>query len=256
MGRLDGKVALISGTAGGQGRAAALLFAAEGARIVGCDLDAERARETVALVRAVGGEMISIAPLDVSDDEGARTWIDRAVTEWGGIDVLYNNASIARFSPVAETSADDWRFVVRNELDIVFYCARAAWPRLVERGGGSIVNTASVSGLMGNRLLPMSAHAATKAAVIGLTRQLAAEGSTVGIRANTITPGVVETPATAQLQAQGGATPFSAMVERTPLGLGTPEDIAYGALYLASDESRWVTGTNLIIDGGRSSVLT
>jgi NAD(P)-dependent dehydrogenase (short-subunit alcohol dehydrogenase family) len=92
--------------------------------------------------------------------------------------------------------------------------------------------------------------------VIGLTRQLAAEGSTVGIRANTITPGVVESPATAQLQAQGGATPFSARVARTPLGLGTPEDIAYGALYLASDESRWVTGTNLIIDGGRSSVLT
>jgi meso-butanediol dehydrogenase/(S,S)-butanediol dehydrogenase/diacetyl reductase len=254
MGRLAGKVALISGTAGGQGRAAAILFAREGARVVGSDLDGAGSAETAAMVNESGGAMLSVGPLDLSVSEEAERWIVAAVETFGGIDILYNNASAARFSPMPEVTDAEWSFVLRHELDIVFFSTRSAWSHLA-KGGGSVVNTASASGLMGNKFLPATAHAAAKAGVIGMTRQLAAEGAAHGIRVNSVTPGIVASPATASLLAQGPGHPAAAMVERTALGLGEPEDVAYGALYLASDEARWVTGSNLVIDGGRTSLL-
>jgi meso-butanediol dehydrogenase/(S,S)-butanediol dehydrogenase/diacetyl reductase len=251
-GRLEGRVVLISGTAGGQGRAAARLFAAEGARVVGCDIAADLAAETVELVRGDGGQMISVTT-DVSDAAGAGRWVEAALAEWGRVDVLYNNASIARFGPVPDFSAEDWSFVMRNELDIVMVGSQAAWPHLAA-ADGCIVNIASASGLVGSKKLPAGAHAAAKAGVIGLTRQLAAEGVEAGIRANSITPGLVETPASAELIALGPAGPLGDLLAQTPLGVGRPEDIAFGALYLCSEEARWVTGTNLVIDGGRVAI--
>jgi NAD(P)-dependent dehydrogenase (short-subunit alcohol dehydrogenase family) len=203
-------------------------------------------------VTQAGGEMRSLTG-DVSDEGGAAAWVAAAVEAWGTVDVLYNNASIARFGPVPDIPADDWSFVLRNELDIIHVAAQAAWPHLAD-GGGTIVNVSSASALVGSRRLPAAAHAAAKAGVLGLTRQLAAEGAAVGIRVNAVTPGLVETPASKDLIAMGADGPLADLIAQTPLGVGQPQDVAYGALYLASDEARWVTGTNLVIDGGRVAI--
>ena len=128
MGRLDGKVALISGTARGMGRAAAVEFAAQGAAVFGCDLDEKASAETVDLVTAAGGRMAAIAPVDLSTAGGARAWVEAAAAEFGGVDILYNNASALRNGPLMELTDDDWHFTVRNELDIVWFSVRAAWP--------------------------------------------------------------------------------------------------------------------------------
>jgi meso-butanediol dehydrogenase/(S,S)-butanediol dehydrogenase/diacetyl reductase len=255
-GRLAGKVALISGTAGGQGREAARIFAREGAQVFASDIDAEGAEETVRLVTEAGGEITSLAPLDLSRRADVDRWIDAAVRTRGGFDILYNNASLPRFGPVGELSEADWSFTVRNELDITWYCCQAAWPHLIARGGGAIVNIASISAFVGMRSLPQVAHSATKAAVIGLTRQLAAEGAAVNIRANVISPGVIASPATKELLAMGDASPIGPIVAHTAFGrAGQPEDVAYAALFLASDEAAFVNGANLVVDGGTSVLI-
>lgn len=256
VGRLEGKVALISGTAGGQGREAALLFAREGARIVGCDIDANGMRETEELVLAAGGEMTSKGPVDLADPDQADEWIEFGAAAFGGFDILYNNAGAPRFGPVAEMSTEDWRFTIRNELDLVFFCCRAAWPHLVARGGGSIVNVGSVAGIVGLKRMPQVAHSATKAAVIGLTRQLAAEGSTQGIRVNCLSPGLVETPATAEHLAEGPEGPIGSLIAKTALERpGQAPEMVGVALFLASAESSFVTGENIVADGGLTSII-
>ena len=251
--RLAGKVALITGTAGGQGRAAALLFAREGATIVGCDLKEEEAQETVAMVAAAGGAMTSSEPLDLGDSAAARAWVDAAAARHGGFDILYNNASAVRFASIAEMTDEQWHFTVRNELDLMFYTCSAAWPHLVARGGGSIINTGSICGVSALPATPGSiAHAATKGGVIAMTRELALEGGPHGIRANTISPGIIDSPATAAQLAQPGFREghlAGLMIER----IGTPEDVAAAALFLASEESGWMTGANLLLDGGFSA---
>jgi meso-butanediol dehydrogenase / (S,S)-butanediol dehydrogenase / diacetyl reductase len=153
MSRLDGKIALISGTARGMGRAAALEFAARGAAVFGCDLDEKANAETVDLVTAAGGRMAALAPVDLSGAKGARAWVDAAVAEFGGADILYNNASALRNGALEELSDDDWHFTIRNELDIVWYSVRAAWPELVRCGGGAIINVASISAKLGARFV-------------------------------------------------------------------------------------------------------
>lgn len=255
-GRLAGKVALISGTAGGQGREAALLFSREGARIVGCDINADGARETEELVRAHGGEMVTLAPVDLGDPDQADAWVEFGANAYGGFNVLYNNAGNVRFAPVAEMSTEDWHFTIRNELDLVFFCCRAAWPHLVQRGGGSIVNVASVAGLTGLARMPQVAHSSTKAAVIGLTRQLAAEGAASGIRVNCLSPGLIETPATAEHLAAGPESPIGSLIAKTALGrTGKAHEMVHVALFLASDDSSFVTGANIVADGGLTSVI-
>ena len=246
-GRLVGKVALVTGTGGGQGRAAALLFAREGARVVGCDIQVAGAEATVRLVREAGGEMSSTHPVDLGDPAQATAWVESA----GRIDVVYNNAAAARGASIAKLSDDDWRFTIRNAVDLVFNVCRAAWPSLVARGGGSIVNTSSTAGLGGSHTAS-AAYAAAKGAVIAMTRQLATEGGPVGIRVNCIAPGTIAT---------GNATALAtdpeylrSYVPQTPLGrFGIADDIAYAALYLACEESAFVTGQTLVVDGGRMS---
>lgn len=144
--RLAGKVALITGTGGGQGRAAALLFAREGGEVVGCDLKQDGAAETVELVRREGGSMTSIQPVDLGDSGQARQWVEQAADVYGGFDILYNNAASATFASIGVLTDDDWRLMIRNELDLVFYTCSAAWPHLLARGGGSIINTGSICG--------------------------------------------------------------------------------------------------------------
>jgi meso-butanediol dehydrogenase / (S,S)-butanediol dehydrogenase / diacetyl reductase len=251
--RLAGKVALITGTAGGQGRAAALLFAKEGAKIVGCDLKEEMSRETVAMVAAAGGTMTAMEPVDLGDSAQARAWIDEAAAVYDGFDILYNNASLPRFASIATMSDEDWHYTIRNELHLMFYACSAAWRHLIARGGGSIINTGSICGVSALPQTPGSiAHATTKGAVIAMTRELALEGGPHKIRANTISPGIIESPATAQQLASGTFREDhldSLMLRR----LGTPEDVASLALFLASDESSWVTGADFLIDGGFSA---
>jgi NAD(P)-dependent dehydrogenase (short-subunit alcohol dehydrogenase family) len=250
-GRLAGKVALITGTANGQGRAAALAFAREGAAIVGCDLKTDESDETVELVSSIGGQMTSMHPVDLGDSATARGWVEDAAAVHGGFDVLYNNASAARFNPIPETTDEDWHFSIRNELDLVFYACSAAWPHLVRRGGGSIINTGSISGMSALPATPGNfAHAAVKGAVIAMTRELALEGGPHGIRANTISPGMIESPATAPALAADPSFRENHLAAIMLSRTGRPEDVAELAVFLAGDESAWVTGANMVVDGG------
>lgn len=253
MGRLDGKIALITGTGGGMGTVAAQLFAREGARVVGCDLDAEGAKQTVELVRAEGGEMTAMAPVDLGDAAAAQDWVDEAVKVYDGIDILYNNASTQRFAPLEELTPADWDFTIRNELSLVFYTTRAAWPHLQARGGGSIINVGSIAALRGVEFMAQNAHSSAKGGVLALTLQLVVEGGPYGIRANVISPGMTETPNTTPLLENPSERLRSVVLDRIPLGrVGRPEDVVNAAIFLASDESSWVSGANIVVDGGGS----
>ena len=154
MGTLDEKVVLITGTAGGQGRVASLIFAREGAKIVGCDINADANNETVELVRRGGGEMTGIAPIDLTDPEQARQVVEDAVAAYDGLDVVYNNAAYQRFGPMPDFSVDDWRVTIASELDIPFFVSKFAWPHLVRRGGGVIINVASMAGMIAGETPP------------------------------------------------------------------------------------------------------
>ena len=254
MGRLDGKIALVTGVAGGIGRAAALLFAAEGAKVVGCDMNAAGAAETASLS---GGAVTVMAPVNLATEQAAKAWVDEAAAVHGGIDVLYNNAGHHRMSAFAEVSADDWHYTIRHDLDIVFYVTSAAWPHLIARGGGSIINMASMSAIRGAAFHQQAAHGAAKGGVLSVTYHFAAAGGPHRIRANAIMPGLIRTPAT---EADGmydtPDSPGFMMGAANPLGrTGMPEDVAKLALFLASDDSFYVNATGIPIDGGQSVIV-
>jgi meso-butanediol dehydrogenase/(S,S)-butanediol dehydrogenase/diacetyl reductase len=254
-GGLSGKVALISGTGGGIGRAAARRFAAEGALVVGTDLNADADHETAVLIKQDGNAMLSVPSLDLSTQSGARVWIDAAIEAYGGIDILYNNAGGTRFAPFAEMSVEDYHFTIHNELDVTWHCTQAAWPHLVARGGGTIVNCGSIAGINGARDLPQAAHVAAKGAIIALTRQLAAEGAAVNIRVNSVSPGLIASPAVLQLLADAPQL-VTSMVEHTyNQRPGDPAEVASAALFLASDESTYLSGANLVVDGGATVLI-
>jgi len=247
-GRLAGRVCVITGTGGSMGRAAALTFAREGALVVGCDVTVEPAEATVKLVHDAGGEMVSLQPCRLGDPAECARLVDLAVSEFGRIDVLYNLAAKSHFSPVETFTDQEWEAARRDEVDLVFYLTRAAWPHL-KASRGVVVNMASLNGSLGFKLLPALAHTTNKAAIIGMTRQLALEGSEHGIRVNSISPGFIETNST---RGELADEEFGRrMRDRTLLGrFGQAEDIANAALFLACDESSYVTGIDLVVDGG------
>lgn len=258
-GRLEGKVALITGTAGGQGRAAAIRFAAEGARVVGCDRQTEGAEETVALVESAGGKMVSQAPVDLSDEAAVEGWIDFAVGQFGDFDILYNNASGARFGPVEQLSREDWDYTLANELTLVFLATKYAVPVFRRRGGGCIINTASIAGMVGGgagafpaNIPGALAHSVTKAGVIALTQVLACELAPLSVRVNAISPGAINTPGLAPILGDP-ENPFRKLMEASQLirRPGQAAEVAALAAHLASDEASFITGSNFVIDGGR-----
>lgn len=246
-GRLEGKVALVTGAGSGIGKETALRFAAEGASVACADLVADRARQTAA---EIGDGALAIE-LDVTSSSSIGAGLDELVERFGGLDCVINNAGVTIVGTAHEMPEEEWDRELDTNLKSVYLVSRAAWPLLVERGGGSITQTASIAGIWA---IPAdAAYCASKAAVIMLTKCMALDGAKAGIRVNCICPGFIETPMIegyfADQPDPEASRAFATSLH--PLGrLGKPRDIADGFVYLSSDDAAWVTGTSLVIDGG------
>ena len=244
--RLEGKVALITGAARGQGAAEARLFAQEGAKVIVADVSDPEGIAVAAEIAEAGGDAIYVH-LDVTDESGWEAAVQSAITSFGKLDILVNNAGIWRRGHVMETSSEQWDDIMDVNAKGVFLGTNAAIPEMRKAGGGSIVNISSTAGLVGSKT--SSAYSASKGAVRIFSKSTAIQYASEGIRANSIHPGPIDTDMGDQVWPD--PTSREASISRTALSrIGTAQDIAYGALYLASDESSFVTGSELVIDGG------
>tara|TARA_E500000305_G_C4004007_1_gene228874 strand:- start:59 stop:841 length:783 start_codon:yes stop_codon:yes gene_type:complete len=258
MGRLQDKVAIVTGAGSGIGRACMELFAREGAKVVGCSRTQSNLDETLANVTRDGGKGIVVAA-DLSTPEGAQKLVDATIAEYGRVDVLLNGAGVGyswekthagSMGSVTDTTPEMWREVMAIDLDSIFYMSRLVIPHMKEQGAGSIINISSVLGVKGHP----DAHAYTtaKGAIVNLTRSLCAAYALDGVRANCVCPGFIDTPMiethTSLFDDEAVADRFCPM-RRT----GTPNEVAYGCVYLASDESTYTNGSIILIDGGTSA---
>jgi NAD(P)-dependent dehydrogenase (short-subunit alcohol dehydrogenase family) len=246
MGRLDGKVAVITGAGGGMGREAALLFCEEGAQVCVADVDADAAEKTA----ADAGDAFATR-VDVSDSDSVREMYEQTAERYGGIDVLYNNAGISPpdDDSILVTEPDAWQRVQDVNTKGVYLCCKHGIPHLLERGGGSVINVASFVALVGAATSQIS-YTASKGAVLALSRELAVQFARQGIRVNALCPGPVETPLLLRIFGDDPAA-YERRRIHLPMGrLAKPREIVNAALFLASDESSYVNGATFLVDGG------
>lgn len=251
MNRVLGKVAIVTGAGSGIGAACALALAAEGAKVIFADINRDSAARQAAAARAAGYESDAVA-VDIGDESSIRRMIAFAIDRYGGLDVLHNNAADTRLSstrdaPVEHMDLDVWDDLMRINLRGTMLACKFAIPHLRARGGGSIINTASGAGHAG--MLSHTAYGVSKAGVIMLTKYVATQHGKEGIRCNAISPGLILTPITAENYAASGVGEMMLRHHLTPR-LGQPEDIANAVVFLASDESAFITGETLAVDGG------
>ncbi|HEX8011490.1 MAG TPA: glucose 1-dehydrogenase [Casimicrobiaceae bacterium] len=253
MGRVEGKVALVTGGGRGLGKASAVMLAREGAKVAVSDRKTEGADAVLSEITRAGGQAVFIQQ-DVSKEEDWKRTIDEVLKRFGKLDILVNNAGVGVGKNIEDLTLDDWRWVMSVNLDGVFLGTKYAIAAMKKTGGGSIINMSSIEGMVGDRRL--AAYDASKGGVRILTKSAALHCAKAGynIRVNTVHPGFIDTPMVAGfIKAQGGDVSATrrALEMLHPLGhLGEPEDVAYGVLYLASDESKFATGSELVIDGG------
>jgi NAD(P)-dependent dehydrogenase (short-subunit alcohol dehydrogenase family) len=247
-GRLSGKTAIVTGIGAGIGQGCALMFAREGANVFGSDINPEAAAATVAIAKAEGLSMTTFCG-DLTKEKEVVKLVDKAYAKYGSLDILLNAAAFCEFKWIEELDYEtDWKRSIAGELDIVFLTCQKAW-KYLKINGGSIINFASANVREALKDSPALAHCATKGAVFSMSIQMAMEGAPYKIRVNTISPALVHTKATSHLVNDPKMLEFlksKHMLNR----IGTPEDIAYAAVYLASDESSWVTAADFAIDGG------
>lgn len=243
--RLKDKVAIITGGCSGIGRTTAILFAEEGAKVVIADV--KNGENIVELIGKDRGEAIFVQT-DVSKEEDCKKLIDTTIETYGKIDILVNNAGIIRFSKVHEMKEEDWNNVININLKGIFLCTKNVLPDMITHGKGTIINIASVVGLVGAQNI--SAYCASKGGIIAFTRAVAAEYAHNNIRVNCICPGPIDTPMLRKTTKDVKVYENLVLLKR----VGKPEDVAYAALYLASDESSYTTGSIMTVDGGMTTV--
>ena len=257
LGRLKGKVAVITGANSGIGRATARLFGREGAKVVCCDIQETISPRIDQLIQQEGGQAV-FAIIDVTKQADCDRMVATAIEKFGDVDILYNNAGAGIRKKLHEHTDEEWNFVLNTNLNAMFRGARAVLPHFIKKGSGNIVTTASTFGLLASAEYP--SYCATKAAIVNLTRQMALDYGPLGIRVNCVCPGAIETPRFRGFPPRRTIDENTSEEQRTRLAssnkallrMGRPEEIAYGVLFLVSDDASFVTGHALVIDGGQT----
>lgn len=250
MSRLSGKVAIITGAGSGMGAEQARLFAKEGAKVVGGDMNIEALQAVVEEIKATGGDAIAVK-LNISSPEDWESAVKTAVDTYGEVNVLVNTAGVAGpfIAKAADHDVNEWDKLLAINLKGAFLGSKYSIPEMIKAGGGSIVTISSIGGLIGGQ--GGTGYGAAKAGLIGMTKNIAVDYGRDNVRANVICPGQIKTPMSAVLEDESAKEAKQSYIDKTPLGhFGDPIDVAYAALYLASEESKFVTGTELIVDGG------